>query len=100
MENSIYHGIKPNRKNGNIFISTSLKEDYVELVVSDNGVGIDEERLQSIIEGGTPGIGLRGTMERLSIFYNGKGKFEVKSKIDEGTQVIIHIPIEQEESYE
>lgn len=46
----------------------------------------------------TSGIGLRGTMERLNIFYNGKSKFEVESKVSEGTKVIIHIPIEQEDS--
>jgi two-component system sensor histidine kinase YesM len=100
VENSIYHGIKPTRRKGEIFISTSLKNGYVEIVVQDDGVGISKDKLQSIKQQSTKGVGLRGTMERLNIFYNGKSKFEVKSKTEEGTKITIHIPIEQEENNE
>ncbi|MBU3112107.1 sensor histidine kinase [Clostridium lacusfryxellense] len=100
VENSIYHGIKPTRRKGKIFISTSVKNGYVELVVQDDGAGISEDKLLSIMELSTKGIGLRGTMERLSIFYNGKSKFMVESKLGEGTKVIIYIPIDQEGSNE
>lgn len=100
VENSIYHGIKAGRRNGTIFISTSLKNGYVEIVVKDDGVGISKEKLQSIKQQSTKGIGLRGTMERLNIFYNGKSKFQVESEIKMGTKITIHIPIEQEENNE
>lgn len=100
VENSIYHGIKPKKERGSIFISTSLKEGYIELMVSDDGVGMDKEKLSSLTEGGIPGIGLRGTMERLNIFYNGKCKFTVESELNKGTKVIIYIPIEEGENHE
>lgn len=100
VENSIYHGIKPLRRSGRIFIGTYLKGDFIELVVSDNGTGMDEHKLNSLNEGGTFGIGLRGTMERLNIFYNGKCKFNVESKLDEGTKVTICIPVREDEDYE
>ena len=97
VENAIYHGIKPTRSKGNIFISTSLKNDYVELVVQDDGVGMSKDKLSSIMDLNTTGIGIRGTMERLNIFYNGKSEFEVESTVSEGTKVTIRIPIVQEE---
>lgn len=100
VENSIYHGIKPTRRKGEIFISTSLKKGYVEIIVQDDGVGINMDKLKSIKEQSTKGIGLRGTMERLNIFYNDKSKFEVESKTNMGTKITIHIPIEQEENNE
>ena len=100
VENAIYHGIKPTRRRGNIFISTSLKNDYVELVIKDDGAGIIVEELDSIRNQNTKGIGLRGTMERLNIFYNGKSKFEVESEAQVGTKITIHIPIDQEEDNE
>lgn len=100
VENAIYHGIKPTRRRGNIFISTSLKNDYVELVIKDDGAGIIVEELDSIRNQNTKGIGLRGTMERLNIFYNGKSKFEVESEAQVGTKITIHIPIDQEENNE
>lgn len=93
VENSIYHGIKPARRKGRIIISASLKEDYIIFIVSDDGVGMDEKKLNCLNEGGAPGIGLRGTMERLNIFYNGRCKFEVNSKPDKGTKVTIYVPI-------
>ena len=100
VENAIYHGIKPTRRRGNIFISTSLKNDYVELVIKDDGAGIIVEELDSIRNQNTKGIGLRGTMERLNIFYNGKSKFEVESEAQVETKITIHIPIDQEEDNE
>lgn len=100
VENSIYHGIKPKKESGRIFISASIKEGYIELMVEDDGVGMDKEKLSSLTEGGIPGIGLRGTMERLNIFYNGKCKFTVDSELNKGTKVTIHIPIEEEENHE
>jgi two-component system sensor histidine kinase YesM len=100
VENSIYHGIKTTKRKGKIFISTSLKNDYVEIVVQDDGVGISKDKLQNIKQQSTKGIGLRGTMERLNIFYSGKSKFEVISETDKGTKITIHIPIEQEENNE
>jgi two-component system sensor histidine kinase YesM len=100
VENSIYHGIKPARRKGSIFISTSLKENFVELLAADDGAGMSEEKLSLLTEGRTPGIGLRGTIERLNIFYNGKCKYKVESKLDKGTKVTIYIPIEVEENHE
>lgn len=99
VENSIYHGIKPAKRNGTIHITTSLKEDYVELMVSDDGVGMDEEKLKCLIEGGIAGIGIRSTMERLNIFYNGKCKFNIESGVNEGTKVTIYIPVALEEKH-
>jgi two-component system sensor histidine kinase YesM len=100
VENSIYHGIKPTRRDGNIFISTSLQKDYIELVVQDDGIGISNKILERIKNETLGGIGLRGTMERLNIFYNGSAKFEFESKIGCGTKITIHVPIVQEENYE
>ena len=100
VENSIYHGIKPARKKGRIFISSNLKEGYVELVVEDDGVGICEEKLQQMKGDPVKGIGLHGTMGRLNIFYNGKSSFSIDSKEGEGTRVTINIPIEGEGYYE
>ncbi|MDP4088925.1 MAG: histidine kinase [Bacillota bacterium] len=100
VENSIYHGIKPARRNGNIFISTSLQDDYIELVVQDDGIGISSEMLEWIKNENNGGIGLRGTMERLNIFYNGAVRFELESKVGYGTKITIHVPIDQEASYE
>jgi two-component system sensor histidine kinase YesM len=100
VENSIYHGIKPTKRNGRIFISTSLKDEFIELIVTDDGAGMDEEMLNCLNEGGIPGIGLRGTIERLNIYYNGKCKFKVESKLDKGTKVAISIPVEEGENHE
>lgn len=96
IENAIYHGIKPTRRGGNIFVRTLLKKDCIELVVEDDGVGMSMDTLISIQEHNAGGIGLHGTMERLNIFYNSKSNFQVESKLGKGTKVTICIPIGEE----
>ncbi|MFL0252653.1 sensor histidine kinase [Clostridium neuense] len=96
IENAIYHGIKPTRRGGNIFVRTLLKKDCIELVVEDDGVGMSTDTLINIQEHNAGGIGLHGTMERLNIFYNSKSNFQVESKLGKGTKVTICIPIGEE----
>lgn len=81
-----------------------IKENhtYINIKISDTGVGIPPEDLESIfarfytnrknISGDTNGIGLSLTKDLLSIHH---GTIQVASKVQEGTQFIIDIPIDE-----
>ncbi len=79
-----------------IFIKTELKDDFTLLSVTDNGIGIEEEkqleifskfsRLRPDIEGTGIGLFIVAQMVR-----NQGGKIEVESKIDAGTTFKIFI---------
>jgi two-component system sensor histidine kinase/response regulator len=53
LRNLISNAIKFTNKNGKITISTKLKQDFIEITVSDNGVGITKENLSKIFENKT-----------------------------------------------
>lgn len=99
--NLISNAIRYTNLNGEILIKLYKKSDFIKIIVKDNGIGIPEESLDYIFErfyrvdksrcrntGGT-GIGL--TISK-SIIDLHKGKIEVKSKINEGSEFIITLP--------
>lgn len=95
VENSVYHGIKPLGEPGTILISVKRQETLICLTVTDNGVGMDDQLLQSLRSlspSPRDSFGLAGTIERVHISYPEKGAVELLSQKGKGTSVIIKIP--------
>lgn len=97
VENALYHGIKPKGEMGNIKITARYLEGFVILTVEDDGIGMGEEEVRRVTsakpEGAKTSYGLRGTIERLRIFYGENDLFSIESTKGEGTRVIISIPV-------
>lgn len=76
----------------------AIAQQYVQIVVADTGIGMDEETLQKIFEPfyTTKGVG-KGTGLGLALVYgiinSHSGLIEVQSKVKEGTSFIIYLPI-------
>lgn len=98
VENAIYHGIKPKGYPGEIVISAEYNTEYIELKVEDDGVGMSREEVERItgsdLYENKTSFGIRGTMERLKIFYGTEEVFTIVSKKGTGTIFIIKIPME------
>ena len=98
VENALYHGIKPKAESGTIKITAKHYAGYVKMTVEDNGVGMEKEYIERIMGGrydsDKTSFGLRGTIERLRIFYGVEDIFEIESELGSGTKVIITIPVE------
>ena len=96
VENSIYHGIKPLGEPGLIHISIKGQSDLICITVSDNGIGMEENLIKSLLSSASPSakksFGLAGTIERVYISYPDKGSVEICSKKGMGTSVMIKIP--------
>ncbi len=103
VENAVIHGIEPSEGSGFIHISTSTKEEYIVISITDNGVGIKEDKLQLLKEEFTEkmeestnsrlGYAIVNIKERLQLIYGGKAKLYFHSVIDYGTLVEIYIPL-------
>lgn len=53
IENSIIHGILPNEeKKGHIKISLTLKEDLLEILIEDNGIGVNQSISRKAVDTG------------------------------------------------
>ncbi len=94
VENAIDHGIDMNTdKRGLIKVSGKLLDgDQIEIMVSDNGVGMSEETAEQMLTESSKGYGVKNVNERIKHFYGEEYGITVKSVMGEGTEIIILIP--------
>ncbi len=97
VENALYHGIRVKGEYGAITIETKYMQDHIQITVEDDGAGMSEEDIHRILDGNTDArdasFGLRGTIERLRIFYGVEDCFRIESVVGFGTKITIVIPI-------
>ena len=93
-----------NEENGLIEIKTSInKNNDIELIVKDNGIGIEKEKVKKVFNFGysTKKINLKGTGFGLHstkiIVEKYGGKLEMFSEIGNGTECRITLPLIREE---
>jgi two-component system sensor histidine kinase YesM len=96
VENALNHGIRGRRGQGILTIKALYYEDFIQLIVEDNGIGMDEEKVSEILSGSSKGIGLGATIERLNLYFNTTDILDIKSQIGHGTAITITIPKNQE----
>lgn len=94
VENAIYHGIKNKLDSGLVKITGQADGDNIVFVVADDGVGMEQEKLDQILklkEGIIGGIGVSNVNERIKLFGNEFG-LTFESEKWEGTKVTIVLP--------
>lgn len=97
VENALYHGIKLKRGIGNIKIKGELIDDKIVLTVEDTGIGMDEEELIKVKESleveHSAGFGMAAVYKRLKLMFGELCSFDITSKKNEGTKILICIPM-------
>lgn len=103
VENAILHGIlEKESKSGTIVLTGWLEESDIVILISDDGVGISPEKLQTILSGtgqsssGGTNIAIYNTHRRLQILYGQKYGLSYTSIPGQGTEVQIRIPAKKE----
>lgn len=94
VENTIYHGIRPSKRNCNLFIGARMVDDRVEIKVKDDGVGMSDECIHSIMcetMSSKTSFGLRAVIARLRNLYNRDDIIKIESKIGEGTDITLFL---------
>mgnify|MGYP000120864994 FL=1 len=103
VENAILHGFKDFRGEGIIDI-TAVEEDLaLTIIVSDNGVGMDQETCKNLNEylnrkeykihqEKRRSIGLQNVHKRLQIAFGNAYGIRIVSEKDRGTKVILKVP--------
>jgi two-component system sensor histidine kinase YesM len=98
VENAIYHGIRPKGEPGTITVTAKKYPDCIELSVADDGVGMAPNVVSGLmsVQSGEAfsGFGLRGTIERLRIFYGSTDILTIAGEAGKGVTVKIHIPLQ------
>ncbi|MCM1134020.1 MAG: histidine kinase [Clostridium sp.] len=99
VENSLYHGIIPTCDSGVIKICAFTDANYLVIRVIDNGIGMTQSALNNIFTDKTQNpaqsFGLKGTIERMQIFYETQDICAIESRSGEGTAITFSIPLNQ-----
>ncbi len=108
VENAVFHGLERKRGKGTIRVAAKKEEGRFVLAVSDDGVGMSEQRLgdlrtklrmslhseesSSVAEGG---IGVRNVYARYAIQFGERLGFEVESRKGAGTRITLSLPFDE-----
>ncbi len=103
VENALYHGLRSAGHKGIIRVEAFEKEGWIFLCVSDNGVGISPEEIEKAtntdINGDAGRFGLRGTIDRIRLFYGQSDPVTIQGHQGKGTTITIKIPLEGGANY-
>jgi two-component system LytT family sensor kinase len=94
VENAVKHGIGPKVGPGTVEVSIRRSEGDLLIRVHDDGVGMTEERLATVLlpgQGSGNGVGLSNVYERLIRLYGPGLGFHIESAPGAGTTVTIRL---------
>jgi sensor histidine kinase YesM len=99
IENALKHGLRNIRGEKKIVVEALEIEGKLQIVVIDNGIGMDAEQMNTrleqnsldMAENGTS-IGLYNINARLKMLYGEEYGLHIESKQEEGTRVYLVIP--------
>lgn len=104
VENSIYHGMEFMDGDGEISIRAYRCDDDLYFEVKDNGLGMTESCVKSLLDTSQPvesqkdgtskgsGIGVRNVNNRIKLYFGEAYGLTIESEPDEGTTITIHLP--------
>jgi two-component system LytT family sensor kinase len=90
VENSIKHGLSSKVEGGTIRICTSRVGGKLHVLVEDDGVGIPESKLPTLLDHG--GIGVSNVNERLKVLFGNDYRMWIDSQRGRGTRIQIEMP--------
>lgn len=92
VENAIIHGVSGLEKQGEILVKARKKNDCLEIMVVDNGVGFVEQAAITDKTRKTHGIGLDNIRQRIELFYGNRYFLEISSKKGYYTKAVMKLP--------
>ncbi|MDF2926388.1 MAG: histidine kinase [Paenibacillaceae bacterium] len=96
VENSLIHGIERRLGHGEIHIDASLEEDWVRIMVTDNGIGADVDMLNTMLEHpqeeSGKAFGLNNVNQRIRQAFGEKAGLRFTANEDLGVTVTVSFP--------
>ena len=95
VENAIEHGIDEKEEGDKkIFLSFRGQGNDVEIIVRDNGTGMEQEKAETLVTYQAKGYGLKNVNDRIRLLYGEAYGIRIFSEPGEGTTVIMRFPKE------
>lgn len=95
IENSLLHGFSEIHQGGIIILSIFTKDNSIFITIEDNGKGMSDLLIHSVLHGKNDGIGIGNTNTYLKQRFGQSYGIEITSRIMESTKVIIKLPVQK-----
>ena len=97
LENAFMHGFDLNSDNNEITISVHQRKNDIEIIISDNGIGMSDEELTNIknsikIKTHTSKIGITNINNRLNSIFGKNYGLSIHSELYNGTSIHLNLP--------
>lgn len=94
IENAIIHGLAGIRKKAMLKITCTMKDDFLQLTIYDNGYGIKPETLEMLqhLPTADQGYGIKNTYDRLKLYYGNAASITFRSRLGDFTEVTVLLP--------
>jgi two-component system LytT family sensor kinase len=92
VENAVRHGIERRAGSGRVAIIGRVNDRDVELRVSDDGAGIEPERVPAVLAGAGGGIGVSNVDARLRATFGERYALRIESAPGRGTTAVMTVP--------
>jgi two-component system LytT family sensor kinase len=92
VENAVRHGVERRAGSGRVTVTARVIGGDVELRVSDDGAGIEPERVPVVLAGAGGGIGVSNVDARLRATFGERYALRIESKVGEGTTAVMTVP--------
>ncbi|MEG0315097.1 MAG: ATP-binding protein, partial [Erysipelotrichaceae bacterium] len=93
VENAILHAFEEDKDGQVIEVNIFIENEFVVIVIEDNGIGFDTELKDKVVKGNLSGIGMKNVEERIRLTFSANYKMYTESIIGKGTKVTIKLPI-------
>lgn len=105
VENACVHGVEGISNSGNVFVTVSKDEENLYIEISDSGCGMSKQELQELrarLESldinklsESKSTGMLNALIRMNLYCEGNLRFEIDSKLDQGTDIMLQMPLEK-----
>jgi len=93
VENAILHGFDQTESGGHIRIRGRIEDGTRYYEIEDNGRGMSDDTIHSILYRESSSIGIKNTIDRIRMTYGDEYGVTISSKPGVGTKVIIALPL-------
>lgn len=100
VENAFFHAF-PYEQEGRITVLIRLLDEKLQIQIIDDGVGMNQKRLQELSEKNTKsehftGIGVNNVDDRMKLIYGAEYGIDIESEEGNGTTITICLPVQEE----
>ena len=97
VENALVHGLEEKEGEKRLLIAAKEEDGLLQISIQDNGVGMTQERIEEVLGGRLKqekqhGVGLYNVHQRIQMSYGESYGIEIKSRLGEGTKILIRLP--------